>query len=375
VHTWQERHDDAAGFVVPFLERAVGLRGRRVLEFGAGAAPISCALAPHVQSVIGLDIAEGDIAHGRRKVEERGLDNVELHSGAFERLLAITAERTAEIDLVLLFAVLEHMTLHERLEVLALARGVLAPGGNIAIFETPNRLLWWDHHTSQLPFFGMLEPELALAYADRSPREGFAAGLRQAGSGAQLKLARHGRGASQHELELALGPLEGRIVAGGYEPELFPIRHVHREELYLARFGSSLDPPLAPVFSRYWLDLVLRFDDAPCEPLVEPWPFATRGSHAVTLTEWETLHFAQADAWLELPAAHAAELHLGVERRAGGAAIRVDQGSAPPRHVAVPETDRTYYTVIALNGGDAPARLSAATGTEVSFLGLRPARR
>ena len=207
---------------------------------------------------------------------------------------------------------------------------MLAPGGLIAVFETPNRLLWWDHHTSQLPFFGMLESDLALAYADRSPREGFAARLRDAGTGAPLMLARQGRGASQHELELALGRLEGRIVAGGYEPELFPIRHVHREELYLARFGSRLDPPLSPAFSRYWLDLVLRFDDAPREPLVMPWPFATDRSRAVALTGWETLAFTEADAWLDLPAAHVGELHLGVEGRPGGTEIRVEQGT-PPR--------------------------------------------
>ena len=38
------------------------------------------------------------------------------------------------------------------------------------MFETPNRLLWWDHHTSILPFYGMLPDDLAIAYADRSPR-------------------------------------------------------------------------------------------------------------------------------------------------------------------------------------------------------------
>ena len=312
---WDDRHLDATRHMVPFLDRVVTLNGSRVLEFGAGGGPISCALAPHVGSVTGLDIAEDDIVGGRRRIAELGLRNVDLHAGPFERLLQQTLERSGAVDLFLLFAVLEHMTLDERRAVLELARTVLSPGGAIAVFETPNRLLWWDHHTSQLPFYGMLDPELAIAYADRSPRPGFAAKL-AAAEDPRLHLQRRGRGASQHELELALGPLEGRIAAGGYEPELFPTRHVHREELYLARFGAKLDPPLSPVFSRYWLDLVLRFDDAPSAPLVQPWPFSTLGSHAVAVTPWETLRFAQDGATLEVPAAHAAELHLGIERRA-----------------------------------------------------------
>jgi SAM-dependent methyltransferase len=372
--SWQERHDDARRHMLPFLDRVVGLDGRRVLEFGAGAGPISCALAPHVRSVTGLDIAAGDVELGRREVAERGIDNVELHADSFERLLAITGERAGAIDLFLLFAVLEHMTLAERHAVLELARDVLAPGGSIAIFETPNRLLWWDHHTSQLPFFGMLDPDLAVAYADRSPRAGFATDLHAAGD-RRLHLTRQGRGASQHELELALGPLDRRIVAGGYEPELFPTRHVHREELYLARFGAKLDPPLSPVFSRYWLDLVLRFDDAPAAPLVHPWPFSTHGSHGVTLTAWETLHFAHDGAWLELPAARAAELHLGIEHRPGGAELRVEHGSAPPRQVAVPASERTQYRMVELDGADGPARIAAPAGTELSFIGVRAAAR
>jgi len=281
-------------------------------------------------------------------------------------------EQAGDVDLFLLFAVLEHMTLDERHAVLEVARDVLAPGGAIAIFETPNRLLWWDHHTSQLPFFGMLDPDLAIAYAGHSGRAGFAAEL-AAAEDPRLHLTRRGRGASQHELELALGPLGGRIVAGGYEPELFPTRHVHREELYLARFGARLEPPLSPVFSRYWLDLVLRFDDAPPPPLVEPWPFSTLGSHAVTLTPWETLHFAQDGATLEVPAAGAAELHIGIEHREGGAELRIAHGDGPARGVAVPASVRTQYALVPLDGADAPARITAAAGTELSFIGLRRA--
>jgi SAM-dependent methyltransferase len=372
---WEERHDDAVAHVLPFLDRVVGLRGARVLEFGAGNGAIACALAPEVRSVLGLDIAAGDIEFGRRVAAERGLGNVALEAAPFDDLIARCKQQAGEVDLFLMFAVLEHMTIDERLTVLATAREVLAPGGSIAVFESPNRLLWWDHHTSQLPFFGMLDEQLALAYAHRSERADFAAGLSAAGADAPLTLARWGRGVSQHEFELALGPLDGVIVAGGYEPELLPTRHVHREELYLARFCSTLPQPPSPAFSRYWLDLVLRFDGRPAAPLVTPWPFATDQSYGVALTPWETLHLYAEDAWLGVPTAGATELLLGVEGSAAGAEIRIETGAAAPEVVRVEPMERTQYPRVALTGAQQLTRITASPGTQLSFVGMRAGAR
>jgi hypothetical protein len=93
----------------------------------------------------------------------------------------------------------------------------------------------------------------------------------------------------------------------------------------------------------------------------------------VTVTPWETLHFAQDGATLEVPAAGAAELHLGIEQREGGAELRIAHGDGPARGVAVPESVRTQYALVPLDGVDAPARITAAAGTELSFIGLRRA--
>ena len=165
---------------------------------------------------------------------------------------------------------------------------------------------------------------------------------------------RNGRGASYHEFELVLGSLDRWIVAGGYKPELFPTRHVHREELCLAGFGAKLDPPLSPVFSRYWLDLVLRFDDAPRRPLVTPWPFSTHAGDGIAITPWETLQFAAEDATLELPAAGAAELHVGVEGQRDGTTLEVEHGNGPIRELQVPPSERTQYLMSALAADEAP---------------------
>ena len=56
---------------------------------------------------------------------------------------------------------------------LRLAREVVKPDGAIVVCETPNRLIYFDHHTAQMPFFHLLPDELALDYYPRSRRPDF----------------------------------------------------------------------------------------------------------------------------------------------------------------------------------------------------------
>lgn len=99
----------------------------------------------------------------------------ELHG--LDSILAAVAARQGEIDVFLLYAVLEHLTVSERLAVMRLARELVKPGGAIVVCETPNRLIYFDHHTAQMPFFHLLPDELALACYQRSEREDFRAAI------------------------------------------------------------------------------------------------------------------------------------------------------------------------------------------------------
>ena len=103
---------------------------------------------------------------------------------------------------------LEHLTIPERLEALRVARDVVRDDGVIVVVETPNRLVDIDTHTSLLPFFDQLPVELALEYADRSPRLEFrddiAAARASEPDGGATRLARWATGASFHEFELDL---------------------------------------------------------------------------------------------------------------------------------------------------------------------------
>ena len=208
-NSWEQRRRRAAEYLIPWIEQTLPLAGKTVLEYGCGNAAVSCAFAERAQTVIGVDIDAGWIELGNEEIRQRRLDNVELELHPAETIREAVAERRGQIDVFLLYAVLEHLTLQERLAVLRLARDVVASDGAIVVCETPNRLTYFDHHTAQMPFFHLLPDELALDYYPWSEREDFKAGIAAAaeeGRDAALEaIVRWGRGVSFHDFEVVLG--------------------------------------------------------------------------------------------------------------------------------------------------------------------------
>ncbi len=143
----------------------------------------------------------------REHIARRRLTNVELLAVPEGEILDRVAAYQGTIDVFLFYAVLEHMTLEERLAALRLARLTVRPEGHIVVCETPNRLTPLDHHTGQIPFLHMLPGALAAQYYGRSGREDFVEAVdRAAADGpAALRdaLVRWGYGMSYHEFELA----------------------------------------------------------------------------------------------------------------------------------------------------------------------------
>ena len=258
--TWDERYAYACDYMLPWVERVAPLAGLSVVDFGCGNGPVTSALAERAGSVLALDIDADAIEEGRRRVAEQGLENVELFAGTFQELVDEVRGRGG-CDLFLLFAVLEHQTIEERITTLALARDVVGEDGYIVVCESPNRLLPWDHHTSQLPFFGLLPDDLALRYLDRVEREDFreavAGALAESEASGREQLVRWGRGVSFHEFELVFEDFPENVVACNYEPELLDAREIHAEELNLARLLRRVRPDIPPSFSRYWIDVVI----------------------------------------------------------------------------------------------------------------------
>jgi 2-polyprenyl-3-methyl-5-hydroxy-6-metoxy-1,4-benzoquinol methylase len=308
-NSWDMRRRRASEVLIPWIEQTVPLAGKTVLEYGCGNAAVSCAFAERAERVIGVDIDSGWIEFGNEELRKRGLANVELELHPLDRIVDAVAARAGQVDVFLLYAVLEHLTVAERLRVLALAREVVKPDGAIVVCETPNRLIYFDHHTARMPFFHLLPDELALDYYGRSEREDFKAAIGAAlenGRDAGLEaIVRWGRGVSFHEFEVVFGErLDSHVIASSYDPLLFGERPPHPDEVILARYLDRWRPDLAPAFSRYWLDLILSPQPVQKRlPLIRPWTADTVASANVGWTGSENLVLKAPDAtlWVTLP--------------------------------------------------------------------------
>jgi len=289
------RERTAREWLLPWIDRHRPLHGSLAVDFGCGPGTYTKPIAEWADHVVAVDIDEQEVSVARDRLADAR--NIALAAGSFEKLVRFVETNTPDgADVFLLAATLEHMTIGERLAVLRLAHETLREDGVLVIWETPNRLLWSDHHTTQDPFFHMLPEDLAVAWVDRVPRTEVAQATRVGGP---MQLWRWGRGASYHELELGFGALEQRIVAGGYDPDTIELRSVDRDELALAAYMGRELPHVHPCFSRYWLDLIIRRTPL-SRPEVgwRPWPFATNDGYRVTVSRWGLVHFTHDDSWL-----------------------------------------------------------------------------
>jgi SAM-dependent methyltransferase len=365
--------------MLPWVERVAPLRGRAVVDFGCGNGPVTSALAERAGNVLALDIDASAVEEARRRVTEQGVDSVQFVSGPFENLMEEVRGR-GTIDVFLLFAVLEHMTIEERLTTLALARDAVGGDGFIVVCESPNRLLPWDHHTSQLPFFGMLPDELALRYLDRVERSDFReaveAALKEGELPAREQLIRWGRGLSFHEFELAFADFPTNVVACNYEPELLDVREIHAEELNLARLLKRVRPDIPPAFSRYWIDVVIAGNPVRHRKFFAPWRFETTNSHDVELTEWDTLLFRGPQSSLGAHLDHPTdEIVVGLLNYGGPMDLRVYPAGLAPIVLAVEPVGpaQPVYVRVPLVDPVQVVTLQVSCESMLSFLGYATA--
>lgn len=366
------RYRDAADYLAPLVGRHLSLDSARVVEFGCGTGPVAEAFARCGASVLGVEILAEDVERGRALLAGEPNLDVELFAGSFEELLERVEAERGRVDAFLFPAVLEHMTSDERRAALRLARDVLRPGGLVAVFETPNRLLPWDHHTTMTPFFHLLPDDVALEWLPRVHRQEIAEQVLAAEDpdGRRLALARAGRGVSFHEFALAW-PQGWTVLDGGYDPALAPIRLVHPEERFLASMFERMGLYVHPAFSRYWLDMILRPERTEHASRVwRPIPFEAIGQAGAGVTRWGTLLLAEQRA--AVPINHNRPFDaivMGVEPRMD-AAQRVDIVGV--ESVVVSAQPSTHYATVELPAPADRAVLAAGTpGVALSHLAVR----
>ena len=255
------RLEEQRATVAPWLHQARPLAGLEVLEIGCGTGCSTVALAEQGARVTAIDINESSLAVARERCALHGLE-AEFQRANAEALQTTFGAR--RFDAVVLVAVLEHMTLLERLSAMNGAWELLRPGGLWVCSETPNRLWYFDDHTSLLPFYSWLPDDLAFRYSRFSPRSGFNAGFREATPEAALEFLRQGRGVSYHEFDLTLGKAQELNVVSSlpvFLRERSPFLALRwrlsiqsRYEAFLRKVG----PPLHPGFYQSSLYLVIQ---------------------------------------------------------------------------------------------------------------------
>lgn len=191
--------------IIPWLDSVSTLQDKRILEIGCGTGSSTVALAEQGAKVTGIDIDEGALSVAKERTRIYGVD------AEFRVLNANEIENTfcaAAFDFIVFFACLEHMTIAERITSLKAAWAILPPEGFLVIVETPNRLWYFDGHTSMLPFFHWLPNELAFKYSNFSSRGNFHELYREYNVSSEEHFLRRGRGMSFHELDIAIGPVK-----------------------------------------------------------------------------------------------------------------------------------------------------------------------
>jgi ubiquinone/menaquinone biosynthesis C-methylase UbiE len=148
--------------------RAHGARDLAVLEVGCSFGHMTEYLAeqPEVGTITTFDVDGDFVEIVRAKVQEMGLEKVRQVERLTNDETRRLPWRDAAFDLVLAIGVIEHLPWDRRALVDEYYR-VLAPGGHIAVLDTPNRLFPLDSHSTGLPLTQWLPAPLAYEYTRR----------------------------------------------------------------------------------------------------------------------------------------------------------------------------------------------------------------
>lgn len=256
------RYNQCLRHIVPWVLKCRDLSNSVVAEIGCGTGASTAAFAHFVGHIDAYDIDRLSIYGAELRTKFFNHQNINLHLADPQSILEEVQKKSKKPDVILLYAVLEHMTIEERIASLKFCWEFLPPGGLLVVAGTPNRLCYQDHHTSQLPFFHMLPLELAVEFIEKSPRKPFA-GISEKNADVEqlkMKLIRWGRGVSYHEFMVAFSQdnLHPLVLRDGFEKEIVSrYRNLLEQNLLQTFFlENGIDVPIG--FSRAVLNIVFQ---------------------------------------------------------------------------------------------------------------------
>jgi len=247
--------------VAPWLHNAKPLKGAHILEIGCGTGSSTVSLAEQGARVTAIDILEKSLTVAKERCRIYGLD-VEFHQANAIEAQKMFMDR--HFDFIIFYASLEHMTLDERLHSMHSTWEMLSPGDLWCVIESPNRLWYYDSHTSLLPFYHWLPDDLAFRYARFSPREKLREQFKEHTPESQLAFFRMGRGISFHEFEIAMKPTKELNIASCmwlYNRKRNPLiwlKWRFSMEYQYDKLLSRICPSVDKGFLQPWLDLIIK---------------------------------------------------------------------------------------------------------------------
>ncbi len=190
--------------IVPWLNSVLCLEKSSILEIGCGTGSASLAFAEQGAQVTGLDVWNEALQVAKDRLNIYGVKGNFINANSTEIKDKLGDNN---FDLIIFFASLEHMTYAERITSIQQAWDILPGGKILCIIGTPNRLWYYDNHSSFLPFFHWLPPEMAFEYFKFSPmNQGM---YEDNDNDTIIRFFRNeGLGASFHEFDIAIRPVE-----------------------------------------------------------------------------------------------------------------------------------------------------------------------
>ncbi len=243
--------------IAPWLNSIKSLKGTKILEIGCGTGVSTLALSEQGAQVVGIDVDEGALNVAKDRMKMAGFET-ELHLMNADEIKGNFDGK--KFDFIIYYAVLEHMTIKERLSSLKQAWDMLPEGGFLSVIETPNRLWYYDSHTAGMPFYDWLPDDLAFHYSKFSQRKNFQDYYKkELNNENMINFSRWGRGASYHEFELAIAPLNKlHIVSSLMKFEKTALIKYGIKGLRYTKFLKSLNKNLPVGFCYPYLDIVLE---------------------------------------------------------------------------------------------------------------------
>jgi 2-polyprenyl-3-methyl-5-hydroxy-6-metoxy-1,4-benzoquinol methylase len=246
--------------VVPWLDQAKPLKGSDILEIGCGTGASTVALAEQGARVTAVDVENDSLAVAQERCEIYGVEARVVEANATMVRELFPGEH---FDFIIFYASLEHMIHGERIAAMRDTWQMLTRGDLWCVVEAPNRLWYYDGHTSLLPFFMWLPDNLAFEYSQFSPRTSFSHAYRDMDEASMQDFLRSGRGVSFHEFELAMAPIEELDIISdlaSYRRKKSIIYWLYWQKNY-ARYSSFLSKAhkkASKGFNEKSLDIIIR---------------------------------------------------------------------------------------------------------------------